>query len=145
PAPRSRGVFHFHRPETFAEWLGDASGSVVRGTARTAPGVTGTYVAASTLRQRLRAMPPLVEKGLWPPQIKAVKQLEQSLAEDRPRSLIQMATGSGKTFTAITAIYRLIKFGGARRVVFLVDRTNLGRQALREFQQYTTPDDGRKF
>src|SRR5581483_499932 len=43
PAPRSRGVFHFHRPETFAEWLGDASGSVVRGTARTAPGVTGTY------------------------------------------------------------------------------------------------------
>ena len=56
-----------------------------------------------------------------------------------------MATGSGKTFTAITSIYRLIKFGGARRVLFLVDRANLGRQALKEFQQYTTPDDGSKF
>ena len=56
-----------------------------------------------------------------------------------------MATGSGKTFTAITSIYRLIKFGGAQRVLFLVDRANLGRQALKEFQQYTTPDDGRKF
>jgi type I restriction enzyme R subunit len=74
-----------------------------------------------------------------------VSNLERSLAQDRPRALIQMATGSGKTYTAVTAIYRLIKFGGARRVVFLVDRANLGRQALKEFQQYVTPDDGRKF
>src|SRR5205814_10184002 len=65
--------------------------------------------------------------------------------QDRPRALIQMVMGSGKTFTAITAAYRLIKFGGATRVLFLVDRANLGRQALKEFQQYTTPDDGRKF
>ena len=56
-----------------------------------------------------------------------------------------MATGSGKTFTAITSTYRLIKFANARRVLFLVDRANLGRQALKEFQQYVTPDDGRKF
>ena len=82
-------------------------------------------------------MPPLAEDGLWPAQITAVRNLEESLREDRPRALIQMATGSGKTFTAITAIYRLIKFGGARRVLFLVDRANLGRQALKEFQQYT--------
>jgi type I restriction enzyme, R subunit len=47
-----------------------------------------------------------------------------------------MATGSGKTFTAITAIYRLIKFAGARRVLFLVDRGNLGDQTEKEFQQY---------
>ena len=65
--------------------------------------------------------------------------------QGRPRALIQMATGSGKTFTAFNFIYRLIKFGGARRVLFLVDRTNLGRQTLKEFQQYRTPDDNRKF
>jgi type I site-specific restriction endonuclease len=90
-------------------------------------------------------MPPIPGEGLWPAQLTAVENLEQSFAEDRPRALIQMATGSGKTFTAITSIYRLIKFAGARRVLFLVDRANLGRQALKEFQQYTTPDDGRKF
>jgi type I restriction enzyme R subunit len=99
----------------------------------------------NTLRGRLRHLPPLITQGLWPPQVEAITNLEQPLAADRPRALIQMATGSGKTFTAVTAAYRLIKFGGARRVLFLVDRGNLGRQALREFQGYVTPDDGRKF
>src|ERR1035441_19667 len=56
-----------------------------------------------------------------------------------------MATGAGKTFTAANVAYRLIKFAGARRVLFLVDRANLGRQTLKEFQAFTTPDDGRKF
>jgi type I restriction enzyme R subunit len=56
-----------------------------------------------------------------------------------------MATGSGKTFTAVTQAYRLIKHAGARRILFLVDRGNLGRQTVNEFQQFTTPDDGRKF
>ncbi len=56
-----------------------------------------------------------------------------------------MATGSGKTYTAVSSIYRLIKFGGVKHVVFLVDRSELGKQALNEFQQYVTPDDGRKF
>jgi type I restriction enzyme R subunit len=83
--------------------------------------------------------------GLWSAQVEAVMNLERSLAEGRQRALIQMATGSGKTFTAVSFIYRLIKFGGARRVLFLVDRSNLGRQTLKEFQQYVTPDDGRKF
>ena len=90
-------------------------------------------------------MPPLNTTGLWSAQVEAITNLERSLAEDRPRALIQMATGSGKTFTAVSFIYRLIKFAGARRVLFLVDRTNLGRQTLKEFQQYVTPDDGRKF
>src|SRR6266568_5064374 len=71
--------------------------------------------------------------------------LERSFAEDRPRALIQMATGSGKTYMAVSSIYRLIKFAGAKRVLFLVDRSNLARQTLNEFQQYETPDDGRKF
>jgi type I restriction enzyme R subunit len=56
-----------------------------------------------------------------------------------------LATGSGKTFTAVSFIYRLIKFAGAKRVLFLVDRNNLGKQTLREFQGYRTPDDGRLF
>jgi type I restriction enzyme, R subunit len=56
-----------------------------------------------------------------------------------------MATGSGKTRTAVTSIYRLIKFAGARRVLFLVDRANLGEQAEVEFQSFRTPDDNRKF
>src|SRR5207302_9013472 len=73
------------------------------------------------------------------------RNLETSLAEDRPRALIQMATGSGKTHVAITATYRLLRHGNANRVLFLVDRANLGRQALKEFQAYRTPDDGRKF
>ena len=90
-------------------------------------------------------MPQLITTGLWEAQIEAIENLERSLAEDRPRALIQMATGSGKTFTAVSFIYRLIKFAGARRVLFLVDRSNLGRQTLKEFQQYVTPDDGRKF
>jgi len=79
-----------------------------------------------------------VEQGLWPAQITGITNLEKSLRENRPRSLIQMATGSGKTFTVISAIYRLIKCAGARRVLFLVDRGNLGDQTLKEFQQYVS-------
>jgi hypothetical protein len=82
---------------------------------------------------------------LYPNQVEAVTNLEQSLRRNRPRALIQMATGSGKTKAAITAIYRLIKFGGARRVLFLVDRTNLGEQAEKEFQAYRAPGVNRKF
>lgn len=90
-------------------------------------------------------MPLLAEEGLWPAQITAIQNLEQSLKENRPRALIQMATGSGKTFTAISFIYRLIKFAGARRVLFLVDRGNLGDQTLKEFQQYASPYNNFKF
>ena len=174
PEPRSRRVFQFHRPETLAEWVrekapppdrkpsppdplsrarerGSPLASVGQGPGgeggqvrRVAEG-QAPYVVATTLRGRLQNMPPIAEGGLWPAQIRAVRNLEVSLRDDRPRSLIQMATGSGKTFTSISAIYRLIKFGGARRVLFLVDRGNLGRQTLKEFQSYRTPDDGRTF
>lgn len=55
-----------------------------------------------------------------------------------------MATGAGKTYTAVSFIYRPIKYAGAKRVLFLVDRSNLGRQTVTEFQQYVLPDDGRR-
>jgi type I restriction enzyme R subunit len=123
PEPRSRRVFAFHEPETLAEWLSQND----------------------TVRARLQHLPTLRTKGLRDCQVEAIQNLERSFAEARPRALIQMAGGSGKTYTAVSFTYRLIKFANARRVLFLVDRSNLGRQARNEFQQYVTPDDGRKF
>ena len=67
------------------------------------------------------------------------------MKQNRPRALAQMATGSGKTFMAANLAYRLVQQADAERVLFLVDRANLGRQTLREFQQFATPGDGRKF
>jgi len=84
-------------------------------------------------------------EGLRPAQIAAIENLEKSLAQDRPRALIQMASGGGKTFTACNSIYRLIKHAGAKRILFLVDRGNLGRQALAEFQKFRTPEENRLF
>ena len=123
PNSRSRPVFTFHTPDA------------LRGTLPPRP-----------LRQRLKDDLPKLEKGiLWDCQFEAITELEKSLAASHPRALIQMATGSGKTYVAVSSVYRLIKFANIKRVLFLVDRNNLGRQALREFQTYTTPDDGRKF
>ena len=77
-------------------------------------------------------------------QVEAIARLEESFCDALPRALIQMATGAGKTFTACAFTYRLIKHAGAKRVLFLVDRANLGRQTTAEFQQFVT-SDGRKF
>jgi len=123
PDFRSRPVFAFHRPETLLEWSAQSE----------------------TLRGRLRNTPPLIMERLRACQIEAIENLERSFAEAKPRALIQMASGSGKTYTAVSFVYRLIKFANARRTLFLVDRSNLGRQTRKEFQQYITPDDGRKF
>jgi type I restriction enzyme R subunit len=123
PSPRSRRVFAFHKPETLREWIDKPD----------------------TLRERIRHLPPLITTGLRDCQNEAITNLERSFADAHPKALIQMATGSGKTFTAVSFIYRLIRYGGAKRVLFLVDRTNLGDSTVKEFQQYITPDDGRKF
>jgi type I restriction enzyme R subunit len=126
PAPRSRRVFSFHRPETVAIWLTEPA----------------------TLRARLAALPtahPLLAANLRNCQIEGITNLEASFAAAHPRALIQMATGAGKTYTACSFTYRLIKHAGAKRVLFLVDRANLGRQAMAEFQQFVAPDTGRKF
>jgi type I restriction enzyme R subunit len=122
PDAASHNVFAFHKPETLAEWL-----------------------SKDAVKARLRHMPALAEEGLRKAQIPAIKNLEVSLARGDRRALIQMATGGGKTFTACNFIYRLIKYAGARRVLFLVDRNNLGRQALKEFQAFKTPDEQRPF
>jgi type I restriction enzyme R subunit len=144
PEPRSRQVFAFHKPDTLAEWITEAIFHVDPFQPE-AIAYRGPSYSMTTLRNRLRKMPELVTTGLWPAQITAIANLEKSLAQDRSRSLIQMATGSGKTFTAINFIYRLIKFAGARRVLFLVDRSHLGDQTLKEFQQYVSPYNNFKF
>ena len=148
PQPRSRNVFSFHTPETLAGWLGGQDSSIENALALPqliADAGAGSYAIRHSLRRRLTTMPPLDDSGLWTVQAEAIRNLEQSLAEARPRSLVQMATGSGKTFMACNQVYRLVKHAGARRVLFLVDRSNLGRQTLREFQGFTVPGDGRKF
>jgi type I restriction enzyme R subunit len=123
PKPRSREVFSFHRPETLQAWLEQGS----------------------SLRQRLQSLPVLNPTGLRNCQEIAINNLEVSLKDNRPRALIQMATGSGKTYTAITAIYRLLKFSEAKRILFLVDTRNLGEQAEQEMMAYLPNDDNRKF
>ena len=143
PEPRSRLVFSYHRPQTLVNWVG-ASETPETGPKRISE-EGGDYLTTYNLRQRLKAMPLLDTSGLWPVQESAIGNLEKSLASGKPRALVQMATGSGKTFMACNQVYRLIKHAGARRVLFLVDRSNLGRQTLREFQGFTTPDEARKF
>ena len=144
PEPRSRGVFAFHTPDALADWLGTNTTVALTSPAGVAE-PTAAYAVAQNLRQRLTGMPTLDAGALWPVQERAILNLEGSLALAKPRALIQMATGSGKTFTACNLVYRLIKHAGARRVLFLVDRNNLGRQTLREFQGFTTPEENRKF
>jgi len=123
PKPRSREVFTFHHPETFREWL----------------------KKPKSLRAHILDLPTLSTEGLRECQTNAITKLEVSFKDNRPRALVQMATGAGKTFTAITSIYRLLKHCDAKRVLFLVDTRNLGEQAEQEFMAYVPNDDNRKF
>ena len=150
PAPRSRSVFAFHRPEMLAQWLKLLPLATAASTGEpAAPSAHTAQASPATVLARLQHMPELVTEWgdfkLWPAQITAIRNLEASLALNRPRALIQMATGSGKTFTAISFIYRLIRFAGVRRVLFLVDRGNLGRQTKKEFDAYVSPYNNYKF
>jgi type I restriction enzyme, R subunit len=123
PKPRSKEIFTFHRPETLKEW----------------------HAQAKSLRERLHDLPVLSAEGLRECQFRGINNLEKSFRDNRPRALIQMATGSGKTYTAITSIYRLLKHCDAKRILFLVDTRNLGEQAEQEFQRFIPNDDNRKF
>ena len=144
PEPRSRPTFAFHRPDTLRKWLVLLLAPTSLPVGSGAPAPVAAF-APLTFLARVRHLPALVEAGLWSAQVRAIKNLEASLADNKPRALIQMATGCGKTYTAISFIYRLIKFAGARRVLFLVDRGNLGRQTKKEFDQYVSPYNNYKF
>ncbi|MHB8634966.1 MAG: type I restriction endonuclease subunit R [Fimbriimonadaceae bacterium] len=140
PDAASRDVFTFHRPEHLSELLQPRPQAAHAGVAE----AQAAY-PPPTLLARLRNMPPLATQGMRDCQISAITNLEKSFAHNRSRALIQMQMGSGKTYMAIAQAYRLIKFGGAKRILILVDRGNLARQTKAEFEQYVTPDDGRKF
>jgi len=123
PKPRGRTVFSFFRPETLAEWLKNEK----------------------SLRARLQDIPELNIEGLRPAQINAIDNLEESFKKNKPKALIQMATGAGKTFTAATFVYRLLRYADAKRILFLVDTKNLGEQAEQEFMSFQPNDINRKF
>lgn len=120
---RSRTVFSFHRPETLKALL----------------------TAGDTIRNNMKHFPALDDTGFRQCQINAIHNLDISFANNHPKALVQMATGAGKTFTAITAAYRLLKYGKMNRILFLVDTKSLGEQAEREFMAYTPNDDPRSF
>lgn len=123
PKPRARNVFSFHRPKTIQDWL----------------------KKPQSLRASINDLNILPIEGLRDCQINAITNLEKSFKNNKPRALIQMATGSGKTFTAITFIYRLLKFTQAKKILFLVDTKNLGEQAEQEFMSFLPNDDNRNF
>jgi type I restriction enzyme R subunit len=123
PKPRARELFSFHTPKTLLLWSKQDK----------------------TLRGRFFDIPELEIDGFRPAQIKAIRNLESSFKQNKPRALIQMATGAGKTFTAASFIYRLLKFAKAHRILFLVDTKNLGEQAEQEFMKFVPQDDNRKF
>ena len=131
PKPTSRRVFAFHRPETLAQWCSNCN----------------EFDGIATLRNGFGELPELGDgpPGLWPAQAEAIRNLEASFKDNRPRALIQMATGAGKTFTAANVCYRLLRHARANRILFLVDRANLGRQAVREFQGFEVPSGHQKF
>jgi len=123
PKPQGRRVFSFHRPRTMVKWL--------------------SY--EKSLRSRLHDIPALDATGLRPAQEIAINNLEASFRKNKPKALIQMATGAGKTFTAATFIYRLLRYADAKRILFLVDTKNLGEQAEQELMKFQPDDDNRKF
>jgi type I restriction enzyme R subunit len=130
PEPASRSIFNFQKPETLAAII------------RAEDPVTGK----GGWRSQIATMPGTQGYDLRPASERAIHNIENWLQTDgRSRALVQMATGAGKTRMAVTEIYRLLKFGGFKRVLFLVDRNNLGDQTKREFDNFDTPDDGRKF
>lgn len=120
---RSRTVFSFHRPETLLALLGQSD----------------------TIRNNMKRFPVFNPTGFRKCQITAIENLDASFADNRPKALVQMATGAGKTFTAITAAYRLLKYGKMNRILFLADTKGLGEQAEREFLAYKPTDDPRSF
>ena len=120
---RSRTVFTFHRPETLKTMLSQQN----------------------TIRNHMKQFPALDTRGFRDCQIAAIQNLDRSFADNRPKALVQMATGAGKTFTAITAAYRLLKYGKMNRILFLVDTKSLGEQTEREFLAYRPNDDNRSF
>jgi type I restriction enzyme R subunit len=118
---RSREISAFHTPEALREML------------------TRDYTVESA---RLSSIP--MHHRIRPYQIEASEAIERDLADGKRRMLVTMATGTGKTMMTVHEIYRLMKSGAARRVLFLVDRKALAAPAVRAFKSFE-PEPGKKF
>lgn len=90
-------------------------------------------------------LPTLRKKGLRDCQYEAITELEKSFRSGQKRALMVLATGAGKTYTACLAAYRMLSYTPMRRVLFLVDRNNLGKQAEGEFGTFRLTENGEAF
>lgn len=122
PLNRSRQVANFNTPEAIHEML------------------QSNFDAAFAYLASL----PNTQPKLRPYQREANEAIERAIAERKRTMLVAMATGTGKTFTMVNEIYRLMKSGVAKRVLFLVDRRALAAQAVRAFGSFEA-DQGLKF
>jgi type I restriction enzyme R subunit len=122
PQRRSRRITHFHTPDALRELLG-----------RDTEAACEKLLATANDHPRLR-----------PYQTEANAAIERAIALRKRHMLVAMATGTGKTFTMVNQVYRLMKAGVARRVLFLVDRRALAAQAAREFASFEA-EPGQKF
>lgn len=122
PLNRSRRVARFHTPAALEEMLG-----------RDIDDATRLLLDTPNDHPKLR-----------PYQVEANGAVEQAIGERKRHMLLAMATGTGKTFTLVNQVYRLMEAGGARRILFLVDRRALAAQAVREFASFE-PRPGLKF
>lgn len=90
-------------------------------------------------------LPTLFPDNLRECQYDAIVRLEKSFKQGKRRALLVLATGSGKTFTACMIAYRFLTYTKAKRILFLVDRNNLGLQAEGEFSSFKLTESGNAF
>ncbi len=112
-------IYAMHKPKRMAEMLG--------------------------MEDSFAGLPTLNRKGLRDCQYEAISELEKSFRSGQNRALMVLATGAGKTYTACLAAYRMLAFTPMRRVLFLVDRNNLGKQAENEFGTFRLTENGDAF
>ena len=112
-------IYTMHKPKRMAEMLG--------------------------MEDPFAGLPTLNKKGLRDCQYEAISELEKSFRSGQNRALMVLATGAGKTYTACLASYRMLAFTPMRRVLFLVDRNNLGKQAENEFGTFRLTENGDAF
>jgi type I restriction enzyme R subunit len=97
------------------------------------------------IEDEFAGLPTLKKKGLRDCQYEAITELEKSFRAGQKRAYMVLATGAGKTYTACMASYRFLSYTPIRRVLFLVDRNNLGKQAEDEFGKFKLTETGDAF
>ncbi len=102
-------------------------------------------VAMLGIENPFAGLPGLPKKGLRDCQFTAITNLEASFRIGQKKALMVLATGAGKTYTACMAAYRMLAHVGMKRVLFLVDRNNLGKQAEGEFGTFRLTQNGDAF